>query len=143
VVALRTIVVGVDGSPPSVEALWFAADLSQELDDAELVVVFARYVYLFMPPHVAEDMYSDVLDRAEKVVQDKAGRLLGERAVRWKFVSREGEPAAVLCAVAKEMGASFIVIGRRGWSAAHELLLGSVSNRLVHRSDCPVLLVPG
>jgi nucleotide-binding universal stress UspA family protein len=142
VARVRIIVVGVDGSAPSLGALRFAADLCDDLPDAEVVVVFARYAYLFMPPHTAEDMYADVLDRAEELIQEETERALGDRDVRWRFMSREGEPAHVLCEVADELGASFIVIGRRGWSAAHELLLGSVSNRLVHRSECPVLLVP-
>jgi nucleotide-binding universal stress UspA family protein len=138
---MRTIVVGVDGSEPRLRALHFAADLADDLDDADLVVVFARHIYLALPDHAAEDMYADVLDRAEEAVRDGAGRALDHRDLRWKVVSREGEPASVLCAMAHELGASFVVAGRRGWSTAGELLLGSVSNRLVHRSDCPVLLV--
>ena len=55
---------------------------------------------------------------------------------------REGEPSDVLCEIARECGdGTFVVVGRRGWSTVHELLLGSVSNRLVHRGECPVLLV--
>jgi nucleotide-binding universal stress UspA family protein len=34
-----------------------------------------------------------------------------------------------------------IAVGRRGWSSVRVLTLGSVSNRLVHRADYPVLLV--
>jgi nucleotide-binding universal stress UspA family protein len=94
-----------------------------------------------MPDHAAEDMYADVLDHAEQTVQALVEQALGRRDLRWKFVSREGEPSHVLGAVAEEVGASFVVVGRRGWSTVTELLLGSVSHRLVHRSDCPVLLV--
>ena len=43
--------------------------------------------------------------------------------------------------IAHETDASFVVVGRRGWSTVEELMLGSVSNRLVHRSDVRVLLV--
>jgi nucleotide-binding universal stress UspA family protein len=138
---MRTIVVGVDGSEPSLRALRFAADLAADLDDAELVVVFARYIYLSMPEQAAEDMYGDVLAHAERLVRQEADKILDERGVRWKFLSRFGEPAAVLCAMAEELGASFVIAGRRGWSTTSEILLGSVSNRLVHRAHCPVLLV--
>jgi nucleotide-binding universal stress UspA family protein len=138
---VRTIVVGVDGSEPSLRALDFAVGLASDLDDAELVVAFARFVYLAMPDHVAEDMYAEVLDQAEATVQAEVERALRDRELRWKFVSREGEPSHVLCDVAEEVGASFVVVGRRGWSTATELLLGSVSHRLVHRSGCPVLLI--
>jgi nucleotide-binding universal stress UspA family protein len=86
-------------------------------------------------------MYAEVLDQAEATVQAEVERALRDRELRWKFVSREGEPSHVLCDVAEEVGASFVVVGRRGWSTATELLLGSVSHRLVHRSGCPVLLI--
>jgi nucleotide-binding universal stress UspA family protein len=138
---MRTIVVGVDGSPPSLHALRFVAGLAGDLTDAEVVVVFARYVYVFMPPHAAEDMYDGVLDRAEAMVEAEAREALDGRELRWKFLSRDGEPSHVLRTVADELGASFVVVGRRGWSTAHELLVGSVSQRLVHHASCPVLVV--
>jgi nucleotide-binding universal stress UspA family protein len=138
---MRTIVVGVDGSPPSLHALRFAADLAGDLTDPEVVVVFARYVYLFMPPNAAEDMYADVLDRAEQMIEDEATKALHDHDVRWKFLARVGEPSHALRAVADELDASFIVVGRRGWNTAHELVVGSVSHRLVHHAGRPVLVV--
>jgi nucleotide-binding universal stress UspA family protein len=138
---MRTILVGVDGSEPSLRALRFAADLAADLDDAEVVVVFARYIYLAMPEQSAEDMYGDVLADAERLVRQEAEKVLSDCDVRWKFLSRFGEPAGVLCAMAEELDASFVIVGRRGWSTASEILLGSVSHRLVHRAHCPVLLV--
>lgn len=138
---MQPIVVGVDGSEPSLRALRLAADLTERLDDAELIVVFARYAYVFMPGHAGEDMFEDFLDEAEREVRARAQRVLDGRALRWRVLAREGEPSDVLCDVAAETGASFVVAGRRGSSTVRELLLGSVSNRLVHRPDCAVLLV--
>ena len=138
---VRTIVVGVDGSPSSLNALRFAADLAADLDDPELVVVFARHIYLAMPEHVAEDLYRDVLGQVEQSVRAAAQAELVERELRWRFEVHDGVPATILAAVAERVDASFVVIGRSGWSAFHEILLGSVSNRLAHRCDRPVLLV--
>ncbi|HVV35333.1 MAG TPA: universal stress protein [Acidimicrobiales bacterium] len=139
---MRTIVVGVDGSETSLRALKFAADLANDLRDPQLLVVFARHVYLAMPEHAAEDLFADVLDQVEATIRQNTATVLEHSAAPWLVITREGEPADVLCAVAKENGASFIVAGRRGWTTAAELLLGSVSNRLVHRAECAVLLVP-
>ena len=138
----RTIVVGVDGSDPSIDALRYAADLVRDLTDAELVVVHARHLpYLWTADHAADDEFTDLLDGLEKQVREQVDRELGPRAIRWRIDVREGEPSHVLCDVAGETAATAIVAGRRGWSAVAELVLGSVSNRLVHRSGCPVLLV--
>ena len=138
---MRTILVGVDGSPSSLRALQFAADLAIDLG-AELVVVFARHVYLAMPEHSAEDMFSDVLDRAEHAILEAIAGELGGRDLRWRYETQVGPPADVLCEIAERTGASFLVVGRHGGSSLRELVLGSVSNRLAHRSDRPVLLVP-
>jgi nucleotide-binding universal stress UspA family protein len=140
---MRTIVVGIDGSPPSLAALRFAGELGADLREAELVVVFVRHIYLLEPPHVAEDLLDEVLDHAQSAAEKEAARILGPRGVPWSYLVREGEPSHVLREVAEDVDASFIVVGRQGWSAAHEMLVGTVSNRLVHRSDRPVLLVTG
>ena len=138
---MRTIVVGVDGSEPSLRALQFAADLAGDLDDADIVVVFVRHVYLSMPEQTAEDEFAELLDRAEQTARVQVEHELGSRDLRWRMEARSGEPAHALCAIADELDASFLVVGRHGWSRAAELLLGSVSHRLVNRSPCPVLLV--
>jgi nucleotide-binding universal stress UspA family protein len=139
---MRMIVVGVDGSEPSKRALLLAASLAEDLSDAQLVVGHARYVpYLWSPKHVAEAEFSDLLDAAEQDVRDTVQRELSDRDLQWTIECREGEPSQVLREVARDVDASFIVVGRRGWSIAEELLLGSVSNRLVHRAEVPVLLV--
>ena len=139
---MPTIVVGVDGSEPSIHALAFAASLVEDFRDAELVVAFARYVpSLWAPKHLPEAEFSDLLDEAERFVREAVERELAPRNLRWSLEPREGEPSHVLRDIAHESNATFVVVGRSGWSTVQELLLGSVSNRLAHRSDVNLLLV--
>jgi len=139
---MHTIVVGVDGSEPSMRALRFAARLAQDLSDTRLVVAHARHVpALWAPRHVPEAEFSDVLDAAERFVREAAEHELSQGDVPWSIQSRDGEPSNVLRDIAHESDATFVVVGRSGWSTVQELLLGSVSNRLVHRADLNVLLV--
>lgn len=54
------------------------------------------------------------------------------------------EPGAGLCDAAKQWGADLIVMGRRGRSGLTEVILGSVSNHVMHRAPCAVLVLqPG
>ncbi|NEP16243.1 MAG: universal stress protein [Leptolyngbya sp. SIO4C1] len=54
-----------------------------------------------------------------------------------------GDPGHCLCDLAEQWQASLIVIGRRGRLGLSELLLGSVSNYVMHHAPCSVLTVQG
>jgi nucleotide-binding universal stress UspA family protein len=53
-----------------------------------------------------------------------------------------GEAAHVVAEAAREEGADVIVVGTRGRGPLAGLLLGSVTQRLLHLAPCPVLAVP-
>ena len=53
-----------------------------------------------------------------------------------------GGAAHAIADAAKEAGADLIVVGTRGQGPIAGLLLGSVTNRLLHVAPCPVLAVP-
>ena len=53
-----------------------------------------------------------------------------------------GGAAHAIADAAKEAGADLIVVGTRGQGPISGLLLGSVTNRLLHVAHCPVLAVP-
>jgi nucleotide-binding universal stress UspA family protein len=54
-----------------------------------------------------------------------------------------GEPGPHICHHAKDWQADLIVLGRRGRSGLAEVFLGSVSNYVLHRAHCSVLVVQG
>ena len=83
---MRTIIVGVDGSDPSLRALEFAASLVDDCRDAQLIVVHARYLpYLWAPKSVGEAEFADLLDAAERFVREESQRELDARPVQWSF----------------------------------------------------------
>lgn len=57
----------------------------------------------------------------------------------------QGKTAAgpAICAAAQDWQADLIVLGRRGYSGLGELLMGSVSNYVLHHARCSVLTVQG
>jgi nucleotide-binding universal stress UspA family protein len=61
--------------------------------------------------------------------------------VKAEFMQLDGQPGKMICTFAKEWGADLIVIGRRGFSAAEEMFLGSVSSYVIHQSHCSVHIV--
>ena len=75
--------------------------------------------------------------------------LIGEAANRastkgMKQITRRvenGDPAEEIFKVAKEMNVDLIVLGTRGLGTMRELLMGSVSHKVTHLSECPCMTV--
>jgi nucleotide-binding universal stress UspA family protein len=135
----RRIVVGVDGSVPSKEALDWAirqAKLTGAVVDAVIAWHYpGTYGY---SAYVADN--TDYAQLAAKVVADTIAEVSGPTGpaeIRPKVV--EGNPAAVLLAASE--GADLLVVGSRGHGGFVEALLGSVSQHCVHHAGCPVVII--
>jgi nucleotide-binding universal stress UspA family protein len=136
------IVVGVDGSDASLAALRFALAEARCRDGAVVELVSAwhePYVGPAMAPVVAdpgvfEDAAARTIERALDAVGDEARGLEVRRTV-----ARRGAASALLDAAD---GADLVVVGSRGRGGFTGLLLGSVSQQVVHHATCPVVVVP-
>lgn len=60
-----------------------------------------------------------------------------------EFTQNTGDPGRTICQIARTWDADLIVLGRRGRSGLSEMLLGSVSNYVLHHAPCSVLTVQG
>jgi nucleotide-binding universal stress UspA family protein len=74
---------------------------------------------------------------------ETATALLRARGVRAEGRTPEGKPHEAILAVAREVHADLIVVGRRGLGAMERLLLGSTSERVAGFTDCAVLIARG
>ena len=123
------IVVAVDGSSTSERALEVAVDLAR-YRSAELVLAYARN----------HGIITEVDRRiAELELQLEQGGLRVSTIVKESFL---GEEAVMIAEVARDLGADLIVVGSRGRTPVTGLVLGSVSQRILHETPCPTLIVP-
>lgn len=134
-----SIVVGYDGTPPAMHAAAWAAGLARRERGILLIV----YVEALSSPAHWTAMSSAAATAADaEFLQDlaaEAGPLLAERGITWELLHGQGEPAAVLEAVANERRADCIVVGR---SRHRGGLLGSVPKSLLAHASRPVVIVP-
>ena len=61
--------------------------------------------------------------------------------VQAEYTQTQGSPARIICQLARDRQVDLIVIGRRGRTGLSEMLLGSVSNYVLHHAPCSVLTV--
>ena len=138
------IVVGTDGSDGGAAALEFAAS-EAALRKVQLRIVSAWEV----PPALYGGGFTPPMDpgtldgfriRAEQVAEDaSAAAKKLQPSLDVEAVAVQGQPADVLLARAAD--AELIVVGRRGLGGFRSLLLGSVSQQVVHYAPCPVVVV--
>jgi len=139
----RSLVVGVDDTGDSKNALARAADLARA-DDLRIVVVHVRHI-----PAMAEiSPWTIGPARQDLGVIEAAARRASEEVLQgtgvdWEFVIRSGDPAHELMAMADDRSAVAIVVGGKPHRAALSGLAGSVDAALVHRFHGSVLIVRG
>lgn len=63
-----------------------------------------------------------------------------QAGVRAEFTQSVGNPGKCICELASSWNADLILVGNRGRSGISELLLGSVSNYVMHHAPCSVLI---
>lgn len=109
------------------------------------------------PNAVYTDLYGQNLESFSVIMQEQLERDTQKTKERMEFYStladREGVPTEWdwklgeaglwICKLAETWGADLIVLGRRGRQGLAEMLLGSVSNYVLHRAPCSVLVVQG
>ncbi len=138
------VVVGVDGSGESADALSWAARYAAATGATITVVISWHYpaaglVPAAPPPDgVTAQVRADMQTALDKVVADVFGTATPDKVVTKVAY---GHPAMVLVDESRE--ADLLVLGRRGHGAFTGMLLGSVSIHCVTNAECPVVVVRG
>jgi nucleotide-binding universal stress UspA family protein len=136
------VVVGVDGSVDARAAAEWAAREAR-VHGGTLVVVHAWSMPAAMSAIAPQPAFSyDQLeaDAARVLAEEVAHLRAAEPGVTVEPLLRYGAPTEVL--LDDDLGADLIVVGTRGVGRVTGLLLGSVSQAVVDRARCPVLVVP-
>jgi nucleotide-binding universal stress UspA family protein len=140
---VEMIVVGVDGSDGASAALEFAA-AEAALRETPLRIVSAWevppaiYGSGFTPPLTPETVDA-FRKRGLQVAEDAAATAKTlQRSLQIETLAIQGQPADVL--LEQGADAELIVVGRRGLGGFRSLLLGSVSQQVVHYAPCPVVV---
>lgn len=139
------ILLAVDGSEESYEAARALAHLSEA---EEVILLHALDVpkpaYPRITPEVAADIYATV----EREMRRDAERLLTQVTsvlpLQTGPVTKRmeiGKPTDAILSVAQDKHVDLIVLGARGVGPMKEIVLGSVSHRILSHAHCPVLAV--
>lgn len=138
----KKVIWATDGSDAADQALTVARQMAAEVG-GELLVVHC--VELTIPGKGGGrfPIYANE-DELETKIERQVRELSADGVPAKVRVARAsvGEAAHVIAEAASEEGGEVIVVGTRGRGPLAGLLLGSVTQRLLHIAPCPVLAVP-
>lgn len=137
---MSRVIVGVDGSPGSIDALRWALEYA-DCREARLRIVSAwgypagAMLPVSPPPPAPEHLAEEALAVIDKALAEVGA--LDRHNIERTVV--QGSPASVLLHEARH--ADLLVVGARGLGGFRGLLLGSVSEACIHHVPRPVVVV--
>ncbi|MBX5329321.1 MAG: universal stress protein [Candidatus Bathyarchaeota archaeon] len=150
------ILVPLDGSEHSLKALNVAIQIAKKFE-AKLTLIHVYSVTIrpiimpeptTMTPPGVPIMTPLEISKVAEASREVGNRILGDgeekakaEGVQVEKILTEGHVVQEIIRVAKEGNYDLIVIGARGISRVREMLLGSVTDGVIHHVSCPVLVV--
>lgn len=137
----KKILLAGDGSHHSLRACERAAYIAANTEGAQVILI-----------HVVDDLPSrtDVMDeemQPRDIPDHRKERVkaivnyLAKEEVTFQVKHVFGEPGPTIVREANDSGADLVVIGSRGLNQFQQMVLGSVSHKVVKRALCPVMVV--
>ena len=140
---MKKILVPVDGLETCQKTFETAISLADKFG-AELVVLYVKPIIdpLSHPSYVALEEHSDIHidDIAKDIAQKSVEKLEGNNR-QVKSIIESGDAASTVIDVASKEGCDMIVMCTHGMGAMKRFFLGSVTNKVVHHAEVPVLVV--
>lgn len=146
---LGSVLVGMDGSEDSFQAVRFLRSFAlPRQTKVRLLSVVERLRYPTTAPQALRGQLVRMLKELEAErrgeldkVLERAAAELDDTITRVTRYTPTGNPAEEIVATANDFDTDLVVVGARGLGGMARVLLGSVSEKVLHHARCPVLIV--
>lgn len=147
------LLVAVDGSEASNKALQKAIDLAVPAHALVVLMTVIEPISDYFPkvmmptgdwvgwqsaPNV--ELEKALMETGQALLQ-KGETICQQAGVEYQTRLEIGNPREIICAIAKDEAPDFLVMGSRGLGTVERLMLGSVSDYVVHHATRPVIVV--
>ena len=150
----QKILVPLDGSEHSLRALEKAVQIAEKFSGKiTLIHVYSVQPIMMPEPSTVGSLSIPIITGAEVSTMIEAAKKLGNRiledgekriktsGVKVEKMLVEGHAVEEIVRVADQGSFDLIVIGARGVSHMREMLLGSVTDGVIHHARCPILVM--
>jgi len=136
----KHILLASDGSENAVRAAKEAVKIASCDQEALIDVVFV-VDYEKSKTDVLHAASTEAIDIERRKKNSKVLQYLNEAKVNYKTTILHGNPGPEIIRYANQQQVDLVVIGSRGLNALQEMVLGSVSHKVMKRVHCPALIV--
>lgn len=141
---MKKVLVPIDGSENAIRALSYAVDLRiNHFQNLEIIIVNVQvplhlnHGKFFVNEH---DLATYYHDEASDALKD-AREFLQEKEEEVKEIKKIGQIAESICQLADEEQCDAIIMGTRGLGSIKNIMLGSVSTKVISLCDVPITLI--
>ncbi|TYO94731.1 universal stress protein [Desulfallas thermosapovorans] len=120
------VLVPVDGSDNAMRAVHYTVKLAGENPNIQVTVI--SVIHPFTESHAG-------------IALEKARNAFMDAGLTVQIALMEGEPADTIIQYANEHDVDHIIMGSRGMGALKSMVLGSVSYKVLGKSDIPVTII--
>ncbi len=133
------ILVPVDGSESSEKSVAQAISLAKVCKAKLYFLYVANINQIAINPNLTHAIM-EAIKTAGNAVLERAANSVPPN-VKYEQNMETGAPAAVILEYAEILNADLIIMGSRGLGVVKGVLLGSVSQYIIERAKCPVMVV--
>lgn len=141
VVKLENIICTTDFSDFANNAIPFAVMLAAEfgtklyISHVIDIPAAAMYGEALIDPH-------EIQNRIDKYAHDQISVMVGDEDLECEPLITIGHPAEEIARLTAEKNVSLVISAAHGRSGLERLILGSVTERMMHTLTCPLLVIP-
>ena len=145
---IKRILVPLDFSSDSLNALAYAADFAKTFGAKLLLLYVVEPIYYATPT----DMYAvnanvaTLLEEQRRLGEQQLARIgtdLRKKGLSFRVMIKTGAPSQVITETAKGQRADMIIMATHGRTGLAHMFMGSVAEKVVRTASCPVLTVRG
>src|SRR5258708_7556292 len=146
---IKRILVCSDGSEHALRAAALGAEIAAKFEAKVTILSVYNAPPMVLPvagipepnPYIAVETLQHMNEEYHNDVHEKTDRIFQDSGVAYDPIREMGQPVQVITEMAEKTNADLIVLGSRGHGGFQRLLMGSVSDGVMHHAHCGVLIV--
>jgi len=138
------IAIAVDGSENALRAVNHALALSRQLKEAPSLLLINVHLSALISPvakGIDREQIEQYMDQIAEEELEGAKKAVAAAGLTAKIVKGHGEVAPTIIDIIKKEKVDMLVVGGKGRSSLTDLLLGSITTKVISVSPIPVLVV--